>query len=149
MDRLGPEHDDIRLVTSVAPGEELNNREIAAGLAPTPGYRYAQAVGDQLFVAGQVPTDGNGEIVSDDTSIQTTLCLDNLSTLIEVHGFERDDVRHLTVYVTGEQEELTRAWQAVLAWWRSPVPPATLLGVNRLGHHGQLVEIDATIRRAP
>jgi hypothetical protein len=29
-----------------------NAAETAAGLAPTPGYRYASVVGDQLFVAG-------------------------------------------------------------------------------------------------
>jgi hypothetical protein len=32
----------------------VNEREIAAGLAETPGYRHADEVGDRLFVAGQV-----------------------------------------------------------------------------------------------
>lgn len=41
---------------------------------------------------------------------------------------------------------MTAAWNAVLSWWESRVPPATLLGVAGLGHRGQLVEIDATVR---
>lgn len=35
----------------------MNEHEIAAGLPPTPHYRYADHVGDRLFIAGQVPHD--------------------------------------------------------------------------------------------
>jgi hypothetical protein len=49
--------------------------------------------------------------------------------------------------VAGEHEHLLDAWSAVTAWFDGGVPPATLLGVNLLGHAGQLVEIDATIVR--
>ena len=131
-------------------GLGMNDAELAAGLAPTPGYRYAEAVGGQLFVAGQVPQDAEGALVGDgDPGAQATSCLDNLRTLVEVHGFGVDDVRHLTIYVVGEHQNLLDAWSAVTAWFDGPVPPATLLGVNDLGHTGQLVEIDATILRSP
>ncbi len=53
--------------------------------------------------------------------------------------------RHLTVYVVGEHEHLVDAWAAVSQCFGGTVPPATLLGVNLLGHRGQLVEIDATV----
>lgn len=120
-----------------------------AGLAATPGYRYADRVGDQLFVAGQVPHDASGTLVgAQDAYAQAISCLDNLRTLIDVHGFALGDVRHLTVYVVGEQQNLTVAWRGVTEWFAGPVPPATLLGVSVLGHIGQLVEIDATILRA-
>ncbi len=33
----------------------MNEVELQAGLPVTPQYRYAQRVGKQLFVAGQVP----------------------------------------------------------------------------------------------
>lgn len=32
----------------------MNEAELDSGLPQTPGYRYAQLVADELFVAGQV-----------------------------------------------------------------------------------------------
>lgn len=124
----------------------MNENERNAGLAATPGYRYADEVDGELFVAGQVPHDADGTMVGiDDPNRQAEQCLDNLFVLVELHGFARSDIRRLVVYVVGEQ--LVDAWNAVLAAFDGEVPPATLLGVARLGHPGQLVEIDATIRR--
>lgn len=128
----------------------VNGDELAAGLAPTPGYRYADALGDRLFVAGQVPLDGDGDLVGrDDPAAQARACLDNLETLIAVHDFDLGDIRHLTIYVAGQHQHLREAWRAVTEWFDAPAPPATLLGVNLLGHSDQLVEIDTTIRRDP
>ncbi len=41
----------------------MNEGERQAGLAPTADYRYAERVGNQLFVAGQVPLDQDGNLV--------------------------------------------------------------------------------------
>jgi enamine deaminase RidA (YjgF/YER057c/UK114 family) len=126
----------------------VNERETAAGLAATPGYRYADVVGGRLFLAGQVPQDETGEIVSlGDPAGQATRCLGNLRTMMAVHGFVIGDVRHLTIYVAGGHDELAAAWQAVVTWFSGEVPPATLLGVTVLGYRGQLVEIDADVAR--
>lgn len=124
----------------------MNEAETRVGLAPTPHYQYAQRVGPQLFVAGQVPHDPEANLVGvESPSAQASQCLKNLFTLIKLHGFEARDIRQLRVYVVGEQQQLTEAWQAVSAWFDNNVPPATLLGVARLGYVDQLVEIDATI----
>ncbi len=124
----------------------MNELEIEAGLAPTPGYRYADRIGDQLVVAGQVPLDGSGALVgAGDPAAQARACLDNLLTLVEAHGLQRGDLRRIVVYVVGPQEHLTAAWDAVRTWFDGEVPPATLLGVHLLGHEGQLVEVDASI----
>ena len=72
-------------------------------------------------------------------------CLDNLRTLVEVHGFTIGDVRQLKIYVVGPHQHLLDAWAAVAGWFDGMVPPATLMGVNLLGYADQLVEIDATI----
>ncbi len=132
------------------PGEanETTSAERAAGLATTPGYRYADRVGHQLFVAGQVPLDHEGDLVGvGDPAAQAGSCLDNLRTLLDVHGFDIADIRQLTVYVVGEHQNLLDTWAAVTDWFTGPVPPATLLGVNLLGYRDQLVEIDATVIR--
>lgn len=124
----------------------MNEAEVAAGLASTPMYRYAQVVGDQLFVAGQVPRNACGEIVApDDAGAQATQCLRNLNLLLSVHHFSITDIRQLVVYVVGDRIQLESAWAAVTAWFSKDVPPATLLGVAGLGYEGQLVEIDARV----
>lgn len=129
----------------------MNDEETAAGMAATPGYRYADRFGDQLFVAGQVPHDPDGKLIgADDPANQATACLDNLQRLLDVHGLGSVDIRQLVIYVVGEQQNLSAAWSAVRDWFGSGgVPPATLLGVNLLGHPGQLVEIDATVIEQP
>lgn len=128
----------------------MNEDELDAGLAQTPSYRYADVVGDQLFVAGQVPQTGSGQLIGiGDPAAQATACLDNLRTLVGVHGFAVGDVRHLVIYVVGEHQNLLDAWAAVTAWFDGTVPPATLLGINQLGFSDQLVEVDATIVRNP
>jgi enamine deaminase RidA (YjgF/YER057c/UK114 family) len=124
----------------------MNELEIAAGLCPTPGYRYTQRVDDQLLVAGQVPHDEHGDLVgANEPAAQARQCLDNLRLLLEVHAFEVTDIRQLKIYVVGDSTALSAAWDAVTAWFDHDVPPATLLGVSRLGYHDQVVEIDATI----
>ena len=125
----------------------MNEREREEGLAPTPGYRYADLVGNRLLVAGQVPHDAQAQLVGEgDARAQTRQVLSNLFTLVATHGFERADIHRLVVYVVGE--ELSAAWDEVRTAFGGEVPPATLLGVARLGHSGQLVEIDAHIERA-
>lgn len=127
----------------------MNRSEQAAGLAATPNYRYADTVGNQLFLAGQVPLDATGALLgADDPGHQASVCLDNLAALIAVHGFATSDIHRLTVYVVGEHQNLLDAWDSVTTWFAHDVPPATLLGINMLGYSGQLVEIDAVVARS-
>ena len=123
----------------------MNEAERAAGLAETPGYRYANVVRDELYTAGQVPHDAAGSLVGGDAETQADQCLTNLFRLIELYGFERSHIRRLVIYGVGD--DLAGAWSGVRARFGGEVPPATLLGVVRLGHPGQLAEIDATVRR--
>ena len=128
----------------------MNSLERTAGLAATPGYEYARRIGDQLLVAGQVPHDSAGSLVGyEEPHAQAVQCLQNLSTLLAVHGFASADVQRLVVYVVGPHAALASAWSGVRAWFSGRTPPATLLGVAALGHPGQLVEIDATVIKAP
>ena len=126
----------------------MNDIEVKAGLAQTPGYRYAKLVGDQLHVAGQVPQDSLGKIVGiSDPHAQAAQCLANLQLLLSCHNFVEEDIQHLRVYVVGPRQNLISAWQAVQDHFSHQIPPSTLLGVAQLGYEGQLVEIDATIAK--
>ena len=127
----------------------MNEAERNAGLSTTPQYRYADRLGSQLFVAGQVPLDSHGHLVGpQDPGAQALQCLRNLERLLAVHEFQVKDIRQLVVYVIGDQASLSAAWSAVADWFGGQVPPATLLGVAALGYVGQLVEIDTTIVKA-
>jgi enamine deaminase RidA (YjgF/YER057c/UK114 family) len=124
----------------------MNEIEIKAGLAQTPGYLYARRTGNELHVSGQVPNNASGEIVGKaDPHQQAQRCLANLEALLNVHDFEKKDIQHLTIYVVGCRENLTTAWRAVQEVFPDGVPPATLLGVALLGYEHQLVEIDARV----
>lgn len=126
----------------------MNEGEIEAGLAQTSNYRYADHVGERLFVAGQVPVDADRNVVGvGEPATQARQCLDNLVTLVTHHGFAREDVHQLTVYVVGPHANLIEAWGAVTSFFDKDVPPATLLGVTVLGFVDQLVEIDAVVER--
>jgi len=125
----------------------MNEKELDAGLPQTPGYRYAKLRGSQLHVAGQVPNDSAGSIVGDDAFAQAQQCLTNLTTILDCYGFNKHDIQQLTIFVVGDQEGLANAWQAIRDHFLEAVPPATLLGVARLGYEKQLVEIDATVIR--
>ena len=112
------------------------------------GYRYAQQVGEQLFVAGQVPLDTKMCVVGvDNPKAQARQCLDNLQNLIQRYDFDVTDIRQIVVYVTGEKNNLTAAWHEVVSWFGGETPPATLLGVSNLGYDHQIVEIDATVMK--
>jgi enamine deaminase RidA (YjgF/YER057c/UK114 family) len=124
----------------------MNEREIEAGLAQTPNYRYADRVGNRLFVAGQVPRDGTATLVGEgDPAAQARQCLQNLFTVVEHHGLSKNDIHQLTIYVAGPHQNLLDAWTEVVACFDMNVPPATLLGVTWLGYVGQLVEVDAVV----
>lgn len=137
-----------RTNTSGTGSEIVSAGEIEAGLAPTPGYRYADEVGDRLFVAGQVPLDADAKMVgAGDAKAQARQCLHNLFALVAARGFAAEDVHQLTVYVVGDRQALRDAWAGVTECFNGNVPPATLLGVAMLGYEDQLVEIDAAIMR--
>ena len=127
----------------------MNEIETVAGMAPTPSYRYADVVGNRLFLAGQVPLDEHGRLIGfDDVGAQTRQCLTNLCQVVTLHGFAVTDIHQLAIHVVGPQPHLTAAWREVATWFSSNVPPATLLGSNVLGYVNQLVEIDARVERA-
>jgi enamine deaminase RidA (YjgF/YER057c/UK114 family) len=92
----------------------MNVAEEAAGLPPTSSYRYATRVGNQLFVAGQVPHEADATLVGDGKpAAQVTQCLTNLRMLVRVHSFDDGVIQHLTIYFADEHANLLHAWSGV------------------------------------
>ncbi len=112
-----------------------------AEMSITTGVRFA-------FVAGQCPLDADGHLVGrGDVVSQTRQVVENLRTCLVDLGAGADRVVRTTVYVVGDQDTLATAWTAFRdsQITGTPMAPSTLVGVERLGYAGQLVEIEAVV----
>ncbi|MEW1861696.1 Rid family hydrolase [Streptomyces sp. NPDC088194] len=119
-------------------------------LHPTPGYHHITVVeaGRTAHLAGQCPLDRDGVLVGPGSlDAQIDQVAANALAALAAVGAEPDDVVRSVIYVcTDVTEVLGAAWRRLTA---SAIGPAfttasTLLGVNRLGFTGQLVEVDLT-----
>ena len=124
-------------------------RRSPGDLTAGPGYaEMAVASGRLAFLAGQCPVDDAGNVVgAGDVGAQTRQVVTNLRTCLDTLGVGPDAVVRSTVYVVGDQEDLATAWSVFRESGITgvPVAPSTLLGVERLGYTGQLVEIEAVV----
>jgi enamine deaminase RidA (YjgF/YER057c/UK114 family) len=116
------------------------------GLSEPPGYSHL-AVGTGRSVvatAGQVPLDAHGNLVGpDDHRAQAEQVLRNLLLTLETAGATPAEVLKTTVYVAGGDHDAQGAVWNVVRGSAIGRAPSTLLGVERLGYRGQLVEIEA------
>jgi enamine deaminase RidA (YjgF/YER057c/UK114 family) len=122
-------------------------RRVSDRLAPPPGYSHVVTVagGASVWTAGGVPLDAGGQLVGPgDHRAQARQVLDNLLVALDEAGAGPEQVVKTTVYVVGDQAALVAVWEVVRD---SPIgaarPASTLLGVERLGYTGQLVEVEA------
>ena len=83
-----------------------------------------------------------------DPVAQARQCLDNLFTLIAHHGFSKDDIHQLTVYVVGPHSNLIDAWGEVASCFEQQRSAGDAARVTFLGYRDQVVEIDAVVDEA-
>ena len=62
-------------------------------------FSPAVRAGDFIYVSGQVPADGNGEIVVGGIEAQTRQVMENLKTVLTLAGATLDDVCKSTVWL--------------------------------------------------
>ena len=68
----------------------MNEGEVRAGLPATPQYLYAQQVGDELFLAGQVPNDALGHIVAHGDSQAQVFIFSSSSPCLRIYSCTKD-----------------------------------------------------------
>lgn len=100
----------------------------------------AVRAGDFVYVSGQVPVDGNGEIVDGGVGAQTTKVLENISATLALAGCELSDVVKTTVWL--KQAEDFAEFNAAYAPFFPKDPPARSTAESRL-MIDILVEIEA------
>lgn len=108
-------------------------------------YNHVIVDGGNLYMAGQVPRDSDGNIVGDDLESQTRKTFENIGVLLEKVDKDFDDVAKVTVYIIGEQESLEgykRVYDEIFA---EPYPCQTVIGSQPLGDSPLLIEIEAEV----
>jgi enamine deaminase RidA (YjgF/YER057c/UK114 family) len=116
---------------------------------PAPqGYSHvAIATGErQIYVAGQVGSDDQGEIVPGGLAAQTERALLNVGLALDAAGATPEQLVKLTVYVAGwtpdMYPELGAGLLAAVQARGFPPVPATVIGVQALFTPEHLVEIE-------
>lgn len=102
---------------------------------------YSQGIlaNGMLFVSGQGPLDGEGNIISGDIEAETALTMDNIKAIVEAGGFTMDDVVKINVFLAdlGEFERFNAVY---VTYFNTPFPARTCVQAVL---DGIKVEIDA------
>jgi len=110
--------------------------------APAPAGHYSQAVEHNglVFVAGQLPMDGEGKPLSSaSVGDQTRAVLENIAVILEAAGSGLDRVLQMTLYITDIEmwPDVNEAYAEVLG---SHKPARAVVPVKEL-HHGVALEV--------
>ncbi len=108
-------------------------------------YSHGIAVGNLLFIAGQVALDEDLRIVGPgDIEIQARQAWDNIRAVVEAAGGKITDVVRVTTYLAdlADTDGLHKVRREIFPDGDYPV--ATVTEAKRLGLPGLLVEIEAT-----
>lgn len=118
--------------------------------APLGMYSHVSRVasGSTLFIAGQVATNANGELVGKgDFPVQVRQTFANLSAALESAGATFADVAKFTTYITRADDiaafMTTRKEIFATIYPSGNYPPNTLLVISRLVQPEFLIEIEA------
>ena len=107
------------------------------------GFSPAARVGNQVFVAGQVATDKNGDMVGiGDAGAQSAQCFKNIEAALKAAGASWDDVTKITCFMVNADE------YAAYAEVRNGIfpengPASSTVFVKALVRPEMLVEVEA------
>lgn len=112
-------------------------------------HHVAVATGSrQVFLAGQVAWDENGELISDDLAEQVVQVYRNVAKGLDAAGATFRDVVRITWYAAGWNREMYDAFNDGIAQaaqeFEIATPPLALIGVDVLFEPGILVEAEVT-----
>jgi enamine deaminase RidA (YjgF/YER057c/UK114 family) len=95
-----------------------------------------------VFVSGQMPLDGDGNVVGvGDLRTQTERVFDNLSLILADQGATFDDVVNIRTFLT-DMSQISEYGSARAKYLVGTPPTSTTVQVSRLVHPDAMVEID-------
>ncbi len=112
-------------------------------------HHVAVAAGSrQVFLAGQVAWEENGELISDDLAEQVVQVYRNIAKGLDAAGATFRDVVRITWYAAGWNREMYDAFNDGIAQaaqeFEIATPPLALIGVDVLFEPGILIEAEVT-----
>ncbi len=106
------------------------------------GYCRALRVGQQVFVSGTAPSDGQGRTFAPgDAYAQAQRCFEIIQAALEELGADLDDVVRTRIYLTdlGDWDDVAQVHQALFA---DHPPVNTTIEIPQLMNPDMLVEIE-------
>ena len=119
------------------------------GLAPARGYSHAVVAeqGRTVWVAGQIATDADNNVVGDDWPAQFDQALGNVVTALRAAGAEPAHVVSMQLFttdVTGYTAALSELGPIYRRHMGRHYPAMALLGIAALFEEGAIIEIMVT-----
>lgn len=112
--------------------------------AYSPGISIDIGTARLLFVSGQIPVDGDGQLYSDDVTEQTRFVFDRLADIAAAAGGGLGDVVKVQIFLTDldDYPAVSKVRNEMLG---DGAPASTLVEVSRLVVPGCRIEIDAIV----
>jgi 2-iminobutanoate/2-iminopropanoate deaminase len=113
------------------------------GMTQPTTYSHVVRAGNQLFLAGQVAVDGDGNLVGPgNMRAQVRQVLQNMSAVLASQGADFSDVAKITIF-TVDIEAFRGSAEVREEFFGGHPPASTLVQVVRLARPEFLVEIEA------
>ena len=133
----------ISLFTVAAAAQEIQRINPEDMTQPT-AYSHVARFGDLLFLAGQVSTDNNGNVIGEgDMASQVRQVLENMKKVLNSQGADFSNVVKITIYTT-DIDAYLQTGDIRREFWGEIAPASTLVQIERLARPVFLVEIEAT-----
>lgn len=115
----------------------------AAGAPAIGPYSAALAVGNMVFLSGQIPLTADGTVVAGGIEAQTTQVLENMRALLTAAGADFSKVVKTTIYLA-DMADFAVVNQIYATCFTEPYPARATVQVARLPRDVR-VEIDAIV----
>jgi 2-iminobutanoate/2-iminopropanoate deaminase len=122
--------------------EEVQTKNAPQAIGP---YSHAIAVGDLVFVSGQLPSNPITGRMPDGITAQTTQTIENIKSILADAGCTLNDVVKTTVYLA-EMSLFGEMNDVYAKEFTAPFPARSAVAVKELPKQA-LVEIDVTAVR--
>ncbi|MDA0681483.1 MAG: RidA family protein [Proteobacteria bacterium] len=128
-------------VTAVADEIQRINPE---GMTQPTAYSHVVRHGNLLFLAGQVSTDADGNVIGEgNMGMQVRQVLENMRSVLASQAADFSNVVKITIYTT-DIDAYRETGDIRREYWGDIAPASTLVQIDRLARPVFLVEIEAT-----
>jgi enamine deaminase RidA (YjgF/YER057c/UK114 family) len=133
----------LALLASIASAQGIE-RINPDGMTQPTAYTHVVRFDRLLFIAGQVSTDGEGNVIgAGDMRAQVRQVHENLKAVLASQGAGFGDVTKITIYTT-DIDAFRESADIRAEYWTEGAPASTLVQIDRLARPVFLVEIEAT-----